>query len=252
VPLVEREALVERLREAVAAAGAGSGGLVAVAGEAGAGKTSLVQAAVEPAVWGFCDPLATPRPLGPFRDIARRVLPDGAGSGAGELRERLLDWLGGEPVPLVVEDAHWIDAASADVLRFVGRRIAATRGLVVLTYRDELGPDHPLRLVLGDLATARGFGRLEVPPLTPAGVADLVAGTGLDAAQAHRLTGGNAFLVEQLVAGRGITGSVRDAVAARVQRLGPAARELVELLSVISFRASTALLGGAWTASTTR
>src|SRR4051794_16213756 len=238
MPLVERESLVERLRVAR--------GLVAVAGEAGAGKTSLVRAAVAGAAWGFCEPLATPRPLGPFHDIARGIWPDAGPLGVVELRERLLERLRREPVPLVVEDAHWIDAASADVLRFVGRRIAATGGLVVVTFRDELGGDHPLRSVLGDLATADGFARLDVPALTRAAVAGLVAGTGVDAAEAHRLTGGNAFLVDQLVRGGGVTASVRDAVAARVARLAPATRELVGLASVLRSRAPAALLGAAW------
>src|SRR3954452_20921986 len=103
MPLVERESLVERLHAAR--------GLVAVAGEAGAGKTSLVRAAVAGAAWGFCEPLATPRPLGPFLDIARRIWPGSGPVGVAALREGLLDRLRREPVPLVVEDAHWIDAA---------------------------------------------------------------------------------------------------------------------------------------------
>src|SRR4051794_17200290 len=246
MPLVERESLVERLSGAVEAAAAGSGGMLAVAGEAGAGKTSLVRAAVPGAAWGFCEPLGTPRPLGPFHDIAGRVWPGAGPIGVVELRERLLDWLRGEPVPLVVEDGHWIDAASAEGLRFVGRRIAATRGLVVLTFRGELGADHPLRPVLGDPATTAGVARLGGPGLTPAPAARLVAGTAVDAAEAHRLTGGNAFLVDQLVRGGGVTASVRDAVAARVARLAPATRELVELASVIRSRAPAALLGDAW------
>jgi DNA-binding CsgD family transcriptional regulator/tetratricopeptide (TPR) repeat protein len=241
MPLVERERLVERLRGA-----AGSGAMVAVAGEAGAGKTALVRAAVTGAAWGYCEPLATPRPLGPFHDIARRIWPDGGPPGVVDLREQLLERLRGEPLALVVEDAHWVDAASAEVLRFVGRRIAGTAGLVVVTFRDELGADHPLRPVLGDLATADGFHRLDVPALTGSAVAGLVAGTGVDAAEAHRLTGGNAFLVDQLVRGGGVTASVRDAVAARVARLAPAARDLVELLSVVRSRAPAALVGGSW------
>jgi hypothetical protein len=122
-----------------------------------------------------------------------------------ELRERLLDG----PARLVVEDAHWIDDASADVLRFLGRRVAASGGLVVVTERDELAADHPLRRVLGDLGAA--VTRIEVPPLSPAAVAALVEG--VDPAEAYRLTGGNPFLVSQL-AGDRVAASVR--VAARL------------------------------------
>ena len=225
--LVERDGLVDRLRGA-------RGRFVAVLGEAGAGKTALVQAALADAAWGWCEPLATPRPLGPFRDIARALWPGEPELGVPELRERLLD----TPAPLVVEDAHWVDEASADVLRFLGRRVAASGGLVVVTARDELAADHPLRRVLGDLGAA--VTRLEVPPLSPAAVASLV--TGVDPAEAYRLTGGNAFLVSQL-AGDRVAASVRDSVAARVARLGPAVRAAVELLSVVPGRAPVTLLG---------
>ncbi len=225
--LVERDGLVDRLRGA-------RGRFVAVVGEAGAGKTALVQAALADAAWGWCEPLATPRPLGPFRDIARALWPGEPELGVPELRERLLD----TPAPLVVEDAHWVDEASADVLRFLGRRVAASGGLVVVTARDELAADHPLRRVLGDLGAA--VTRLAVPPLSPAAVASLV--TGVDPAEAYRLTGGNAFLVSQL-AGDRVAASVRDSVAARVVRLGPAVRAAVELLSVVPGRAPVTLLG---------
>jgi DNA-binding CsgD family transcriptional regulator len=225
--LVERDGLVDRLRGA-------RGRFVAVLGEAGAGKTALVQVALADAAWGWCEPLATPRPLGPFRDIARALWPGEPELGVPELRERLLD----TRAPLVVEDAHWVDEASADVLRFLGRRVAASGGLVVVTARDELAADHPLRRVLGDLGAA--VTRLEVPPLSPAAVASLV--TGVDPAEAYRLTGGNAFLVSQL-AGDRVAASVRDSVAARVARLGPAVRAAVELLSVVPGRVPVTLLG---------
>ena len=225
--LVERDGLVDRLRGA-------RGRFVAVLGEAGAGKTALVQAALADAAWGWCEPLATPRPLGPFRDIARALWPGEPELDVPELRERLLD----TRAPLVVEDAHWVDEASADVLRFLGRRVAASGGLVVVTARDELAADHPLRRVLGDLGAA--VTRLEVPPLSPAAVASLV--TGVDPAEAYRLTGGNAFLVSQL-AGDRVAASVRDSVAARVARLRPAVRAAVELLSVVPGRAPVTLLG---------
>ncbi len=225
--LVERDGLVGRLRGA-------RGRFVVVLGEAGAGKTALVQAALADAAWGWCEPLSTPRPLGPFRDIARALWPGEPELGVPELRERLLD----SRTPLVVEDAHWVDEASADVLRFLGRRVAANDGVVVVTARDELAADHPLRRVLGDLGAA--VTRLEVPPLSPAAVAALV--TGVDPAEAYRLTGGNAFLVSQL-AGDRVAASVRDSVGARMARLGPAARAAVELLSVVPGRVPVTLLG---------
>ncbi|MCW2541548.1 MAG: transcriptional regulator, LuxR family [Frankiales bacterium] len=252
VLLLERADLLARLRAGVEDARAGSGALIAVSGEAGAGKTSLVRQALvtTSAVWGYCEPLATPRPLGPFRDIARQLWADSAESPLGitDLREQLFDWMQRGPVPLVVEDAHWIDAASADVLRFLGRRIEASAGLIVLTYRDELSAEHPLRPVLGELVSAAGVTRLVVPPLSGSAVAQLVAGSRVDGDEALRLTSGNPFLVSQLVLAPDdrVGTSVRDSVIARISRLSPSTRTVVELLSVMPGRIDAALLGPDW------
>lgn len=248
--LIERETLVERIGSAIEAARGGAGALIALSGEAGAGKTSLVREAVASAsaLWGYCEPLSTPRPLGPFRDIARQIWSGPAGShdlGVVDMRERLLEWVRDAPVPLVIEDGHWIDDGSADVLRFLGRRVQASAGLIVVTFRDELSAEHPLRPVLGELASATGFVRIDVPPLTSSAVAQLVSGTSIDAEEAYRLTNGNAFLVSQLglAPGDRTTASVRDAVAARVIRLSGPARAVVELLSVMPGRVRVSLLG---------
>ena len=247
MPLVERDALIAELRAAAAEAAHGSGALVAVSGEAGAGKTSLVREALADAVWGYCEPLATPRPLGPFRDIAREILP-GRVEDVAAFREELLDWLHETSTPLIIEDAHWIDDASADVLRFLGRRIGATLGLIVVTFRDELTPDHPLRQVLGELISSNGISRVEVPALSGEAVAELVADRPIDADEAYRLTNGNAFLVSQLLAAPGdpFGVPVQDAVAARLARLPQAGQEIVEFLSVIPGRVDAALLGDDW------
>ena len=56
---------------------------------------------------------------------------------------------------LVVEDAHWADEGSLDVVRLLARRVPTSSSLVVITYRDdELERDHPLRIALGDISTA--------------------------------------------------------------------------------------------------
>lgn len=224
--IVGRDGLVAGLREQLA------GRMVLVTGEAGAGKTEVARAVVgETALWGFCEPLDTPRPLGPFRDIARQLpgtpeLADPVAAGEAMLAAKAV---------LVVEDAHWIDAASADTLRFLGRRLGPSAAGILVTYRDELAPDHPLRAVLGDLATSRGVVRTEVPPLTKDEVAELTRESTVDPAEAYELTGGNAFLVSQLAAG-GVTMTVRDSVAARLRRLPDPTRQEVELLSVMPGR----------------
>jgi DNA-binding CsgD family transcriptional regulator/tetratricopeptide (TPR) repeat protein len=136
---------------------------------------------------------------------------------------------------MVVEDAHWADGATLDALRFVGRRVESTKGLLLVTYRDdEIEADHPFRTILGDLATATGCERLQVPPLTEGGVARLLGQKALEPGQLHRITGGNPFFVTEVLATPGATlpDTVSDAVLARAARLSLQARDLLELVSV--------------------
>jgi DNA-binding CsgD family transcriptional regulator/tetratricopeptide (TPR) repeat protein len=239
--LVERGDLLDRLDGCLGQARA-AGRLALVGGEAGVGKTSLVRRFVETrahdlgfrVLWGACDPLSTPRPLAPFRDMTPLAPMLEEERGKHGLLTALLDELSADTV-MVVEDAHWADGATLDALRFVGRRVTGTRSLVLVTYRDdEVGADHPLRAVLGDLATAPGCERLRVPALTPTGVRELAAGEALDPDHLHRVTGGNAFYVSEVLASPGWTVplSVTDAVLARVSRLPADARALVDLVSV--------------------
>jgi DNA-binding CsgD family transcriptional regulator/tetratricopeptide (TPR) repeat protein len=237
--LVEREELLTRLGACLDDSSK-AGRLALVGGEAGVGKTSVLRTFVEacPAavrvLWGACDPLSTPRALAPFRDMAPfAALLD-------EQYERhtfltsVLDELAIRTV-MVVEDAHWADEATLEAVRFVGRRVTGTRSLVVVTYRDdEIGAGHPLRAVLGDLATAAGCERMRVLPLSKDAVRALTAGHGLDAEQLHRVTGGNAFYVSEVLATPGLTVplNVTDAVLARVSRVSAEARSLIDLVSV--------------------
>ena len=124
---------------------------------------------------------------------------------------------------LVIEDIHWADEATIDLLRFLGRRLESARALLIATYRDDgLTPDHPLRVALGDLAgSGRSTGR-RLAPLSPPGVRLLAAATGLDPAALYRLTGGNPFFVTEVRAVRDAARyppSARDAVLARAARL---------------------------------
>jgi len=136
---------------------------------------------------------------------------------------------------MIVEDVHWADEATLDLLLFIGRRIHRTRSMVVATYRsDETDSDHPLRGVLGDLATAPGNRRLFVEPLSRAGVAGLADGHAVDAADLYRLTGGNPFFVTEVIAapGTSVPPTVADAVLARVSRLEPQVKAVLEWISV--------------------
>ena len=224
------------------------GRLVFLEGEAGVGKTSLLRAFRESLppdtlpLLGSCDPLSTPRPLGPIADVAEdldpeldRLLRDGAPRDA--VLRRLLHALdiGGGTV-LLIDDLHWADEATLDALRFIGRRIETTHALVVGTYRDdEVGRQHPLRVVVGDLSTSQAVRRLPLESLSIDAVRELATGTDLDPEELHRTTGGNPFYVTEVIAGAParIPATVRDAVLARAARLTPAGRTTLEAAAVI-------------------
>ncbi len=140
------------------------------------------------------------------------------------------------PTVIIAEDAHWSDGASLELLRFLGRRIGDLPVLFVVTYRDdEIGADHPLRLVLGDLATAPAVHRISLRPLSEEAVQRLAAGSGRDAATLYRLTGGNPFFLTEVLATEGETvpATVGDAVLARAARLSPEARAVLDVAAVI-------------------
>jgi predicted ATPase len=169
--LLERESHRAAMREYAEEARTGSGRFVLVSGEAGVGKTSLLEQVERDLTgfrwaWGACDPLSTPRPLGPLLDLAPRLdarLEELCRRSAA--RDRIFDAvLAGlaRPAPfavVVVEDVHWADDATLDLLQFVGRRLRDLPALVVVTYRDDaLAPNHPLREVLGLLARSAAHG----------------------------------------------------------------------------------------------
>jgi DNA-binding CsgD family transcriptional regulator len=161
------------------------------------------------------------------------------------LMTALLDELR-HPSVLVIEDAHWADQATPDVIRFVGRRAAQTRSVVVVSCRDdEAPPGTPLRSVLGDLATFDHAVRLEVPPLSPDGVALLAADHGMDPVRLSELTGGNAFYVTEVLAAAGWTlpTTVGDAVLARAGRLSERARRTLQAASIVPGEVETEMLG---------
>jgi DNA-binding CsgD family transcriptional regulator/tetratricopeptide (TPR) repeat protein len=252
--LLERDELLAALRGALADAGGGRGRLVLVAGEAGIGKTAVVRefCAEEPqgaaVLSGACDALFTPRPLGPFVDIAEQsggAIAETleAGGGPHEVVAALLR--PATPAILVLEDVHWADEATLDVLRLLARSVGRAPVLVVVTYRDdELEPAHPLRVVLGELVTRPAVTRLAVTQLSPAAVAELAAPRGVDPAELYRQTSGNPFFVSEVLAtGRGaMPETVRDAVLGRAARLSPAARAVLEAAAISPQRVEVWLL----------
>ncbi len=255
--LLERSSHLSVLAESLVAVVASEHGqLITVAGEAGVGKTALLRSFCEGdgasvrTLWGSCDALLTPRPLGPFIDIARAIhgpLEARTESGAKphEVAAALMDELIARgPTILVLDDLHWADEATLDVLRLVGRRASTLPVLIVASHRDdELDRQHPLRVVLGEVAVPVGS-RLRLERLSPHAVAALAEPHGVDADQLHRTTGGNPFFVSEMLAAgeQGIPSSVSDAVLARVARLDRAARSLIEAVAIVPPRVELWLL----------
>ena len=255
--LLERGGFLEALEASWADALDGRGRLVLVTGEAGIGKTALVrefcdrQRPQQRVLWGACDGLRTPRPFAPFVDIAAT-----AGDGLAETiarRERpapcfaaLIDELAAAaPAILVIEDLHWADEATLDVMTMLGRRAEIVPALVVATYRDdELSADHPLRSVLGELRIGHGVRRLALSPLSLGAVEAMAAPAGADATDLYRVTGGNPFFVTEVLAtaGESVPPTVRDAVLARAGRLSRPARRLLEATAVVPGRMGLWLL----------
>jgi DNA-binding CsgD family transcriptional regulator/tetratricopeptide (TPR) repeat protein len=243
--LLEREDQLRRLEAALDRARQGRGTTVLVSGEAGIGKTSLLAAftagaaATTRLLAGACEDLLTPRPLGPFRDMARDA--GGLAGLAGDDRDAFLDALLAElrfrqrPAVVVVEDAHWADAASLDIIRYLARRIDRLAALLMVSYRDEeLDDDHPFRRMVGALAGPSVL-RIELEGLSDAAVAELAAAAGLDAGPVVAAVGGNPFYLTEILAapGAAVPPSVRHATQARFASLPPACRASLERLAVV-------------------
>lgn len=246
--LLERSAPLDALTAELAAAESDGGRVVLIAGEAGIGKTTLLRAfrarqrAQPRFLWGTCDPLFTPRPLGPMSDVAdqaggelQAVVEEAAKP--YEVADALLRELATRPTVLVFEDLHWSDEASLDVLRILARRVETAPVLVLASYRDdELAADHPFRIVVGELGREPWVKTLRLDRLSKSAVAQMAEAHAVDATELYRATGGNPFYVtEALAAGdERVPPTVRDAVLARVSRLPASARGLLEGVAIAS------------------
>ncbi|MBW0019334.1 MAG: AAA family ATPase [Mycobacterium sp.] len=263
--LLERQAPLSELTRLAQALRRGSGQVMLLRGEAGVGKTALINrftATLDGSIRvlvGWCDPLAAPRPLGPVIDalgglssaVAAGLAAAIESGDAGALYRQLLEMLrNGRCWVWVIEDAHWADGATLDLIRFLARRINALPLLLVVSYRDdELDQQHPLAVALGDVAGCAGVGRIKLEPLSREAVAVLASGSGVNAEQVHQLTGGNPFYVTEVLAAgadalreKALPRSAAEAVWGRLARLSADGRAITEAVATCGPRAALSLL----------
>jgi DNA-binding CsgD family transcriptional regulator len=235
----------------------GRGRVLLVSGEAGIGKTALLQRFRDELprrvlkLWGTCDALFTPRPLGPLLEPAAELggepealVADGAKpfDVAVALVEALTNLA---PAVLIVEDLHWADEATLDVVRMLARRAEDIGLLLVLSYRsDELHRDHPLRIVLGELPSGAAVSRLTLGSLSRDAVSELADGSVLDPDELYERTAGNPFFITEtlLTESMLVPETVRDAVHSRIARLSTGARALLDAVAIVPQRTEVWLL----------
>ena len=258
--LLERQAQLKQLEALLADAMQGHGRVVALSGEAGAGKTTLVEAFMQRMAPGAallrsaCEDLSIPDPLGALYDLAREAgweLPEAIDARQGQRLPLFSDALDvfetKGPSVLVIEDLHWADDATLDFVRFLGRRIATTHILLLITARtDRSEGQMRVRRALGEIP-AGNIQRIEVPLLSETAVLSLAEAEGRDGGAIYRATAGNAFFVTELLAAEKdslLPVSVRDAVLSRAERLSSGARSMLDAVSVFPRRADAWALSG--------
>ncbi|MGX9142733.1 helix-turn-helix transcriptional regulator [Mesorhizobium sp. 128a] len=258
--LLERQTQLQQLESLLGDAIGGHGRVAVLAGEAGAGKTALVEAFAArvgqsaATLRSACEDLSIPDPLGPLYDLAREAqwaLPRAIDTRHGQrlpLFSDALDAFAAKgPSLLVIEDLHWADDATLDFVRFLGRRIANTQILLLVTARtDRSEAQVRVRRALGEIP-AGSVARIDVPLLSEAAVLSLADAAGRDGDAIYRATAGNAFFVTELLSAENesaLPASVRDAVLARAERLSPGARAMLDAVSVFPRRADAWALQG--------
>ena len=252
--LLDRDDQMEHMRNALRLSMKGDGQVVAVTGEAGIGKTSLVRTFLSDlppdirVLRGACDDLSVAEPLGALRDLAREAgwsMPEDPGRSTSRLAlfsEALVQFVAAPAGTIVViEDLHWADEATVDLVRYMARRVPDSRLLLIVTARlDDSDAKVLVRRALGDTPPDR-MNRIALARLSREAVARLC--------QSHRnpdavfeATGGNAFYVTELLGndGEDPPPSVQDAVLARADRLHLAGRAVLDIVSIFPGRAEIA------------
>ncbi|MCH9029374.1 MAG: AAA family ATPase [Bacteroidetes bacterium] len=255
--LLERQNSLDELSQLVTDVSAGEGKTVLISGEAGIGKTSLIKYFTNDLnsdseiLWGACDALFTPRPLGPLYDIAYQVKSNLIRMLENEEKRvsifsEFLNYLESTShlKIIVIEDIHWADEATLDLVKFLARRINRTKSILILSYRDEeIGQDHPLHSILGDLPHSE-ITRIRLYPLSETAVDNLMKNAGIKSNNLYERTGGNPFYVTEVLAYKNeeLPSSIKEAVIARTSKLSDNTKELLEIISVIPSKVEIELL----------
>lgn len=243
--LLERDEELGVLDAALAGARAGSGSAVLVGGEPGIGKSALIRSWLDRVdearvLLGVCDDLVTRRTLGPFRDMVRGTSgPLARALEATASREVVLVAMQEEfanplrPTVVVIDDLQWADEATLDAVRFLARRIRGEPTVLIVTFRDDIPADDPLRTTIGELG-GEEIRRIHLTGLSVAAIAQLARSVGRSADELHAVTGGNPFFVAEVVAApdEQVPVTVRAAVSARLRRLDDATRSALERLAI--------------------
>lgn len=244
--ILERESELAQLAKLLGAIETSGGRVVLVRGEAGIGKSTLINRVLSDSredaytLLGACDDLLTPQPFGPIWDVARTEASLSQPLEDGDRRavmESILDLLmrSLRPTVLVLEDTQWADEATLDLIKFLGRRIALTNGILILTYRDvEVDAEHPLRQVIGQLP-AQNLLRMSLGRLSADAVRSMIDRREYNVDEVLALTSGNPLFVTEVLASGTDTVplSIKDSVLVRVALASPEARRLLAFVSVV-------------------
>lgn len=183
----------------------------------------------------------------PEEQAARLQLFDGIAAAIGS------SGTASRPLVLIVEDLHWADPSSRDVLKFLLARLRGEHLLIVGSYRtDDLHRRHPLRPLLAELLRHPKIDHLELPPFSRAELAEFgqaVTGEPIPEARLDRVylrSEGNAYFAEELLEAdpdsAALPGSLADVLRAGLERLDPAVQQLARTASVAGRRVAQPLL----------
>ena len=267
---VGRARELAELEHAIDAAGAGSGATVLVAGEAGIGKSRLAfELATRAGDAGFdvllgrsIDLVGTELPYQPFVEALGPLgerRPAGRQAAATQLRvfehtlALLADRAAAAPVLLVLEDVHWADTSTLDLVVFLAHNVADQRILLLTTYRaDELSSGERMRRLADTVRRSGSALLVELGPLTPDELMALIAAhsdTTPSTALANEIVArseGNPFFAEELLTAGdddgGLPRGLRDLLLQRVARLDSATQSLLRLAAAAGRDVSYGLL----------